>query len=398
MFSHGDDKLLYIVDGYGFIFRAFYAVPNLTTKDGEPIGAVYGFFKMLISLINSSKPEYMVVALDTGKRTFRNDIYDNFVENRALNELFNSPDCRQYFKQVNVTYEDVKQMSQDELIERLKVNKEKLFKLCEEYHIDVLKPPKILIILMFLELTDNLKVEDYKTQYKANRKETPEELRWQFKIIRELIEAMNIKTESKIGFEADDVIGSLAKNAIKHGYKVVIVSADKDLCQLVEDDKISVYDPVKKKFLNEQGVIERFGVRADQVCDYLSIVGDHCDNVFGVNGIGPKGAIKLLQKYGHIENILIHLNELDEKTKQKFLESREVLELAYQLIKLDTNALDANDFSKYKMSLNHNGLSQFIDKYGFKSIDALQRNGGFLKKNTTNEQEQKTRQSSLFGD
>ena len=137
MFSHGDDKLLYIVDGYGFIFRAFYAVPNLTTKDGEPIGAVYGFFKMLISLINSSKPEYMVVALDTGKRTFRNDIYDNFVENRALNELFNSPDCRQYFKQVNVTYEDVKQMSQDELIERLKVNKEKLFKLCEEYHIDV---------------------------------------------------------------------------------------------------------------------------------------------------------------------------------------------------------------------------------------------------------------------
>ena len=398
MFSHGDDKLLYIVDGYGFIFRAFYAVPNLTTKDGEPIGAVYGFFKMLISLINSSKPEYMVVALDTGKRTFRNDIYDNFVENRALNELFNSPDCRQYFKQVNVTYEDVKQMSQDELIERLNVNKEKLFKLCEEYHIDVLKPPKILIILMFLELTDNLKVEDYKTQYKANRKETPEELRWQFKIIRELIEAMNIKTESKIGFEADDVIGSLAKNAIKHGYKVVIVSADKDLCQLVEDDKISVYDPVKKKFLNEQGVIERFGVRADQVCDYLSIVGDHCDNVFGVNGIGPKGAIKLLQKYGHIENILIHLNELDEKTKQKFLESREILELAYQLIKLDTNALDANDFSKYKMSLNHNGLSQFIDKYGFKSIDALQRNGGFLKKNTTNEQEQKTRQSSLFGD
>ena len=126
---------------------------------------------------------------------------------------------------------------------------------------------------------------------------------------------------------------------------------------------------MKKKFLNEQGVIERFGVRADQVCDYLSIVGDHCDNVFGVNGIGPKGAIKLLQKYGHIENILIHLNELDEKTKQKFLESREILELAYQLIKLDTNAFDVNDFSKYKMSLNHEGLSQFIDKYGFKSID-----------------------------
>ena len=398
MFSHGDDKLLYIVDGYGFIFRAFYAVPNLTTKDGEPIGAVYGFFKMLISLINSSKPEYMVVALDTGKRTFRNDIYDNFIEDKVLKELFSSQDFQDSFRQVGITFEDIKQMNLDALIEKLNIDKEKLFKLCEEYHIDTLKPPKILIILMFLELTDNLKVEDYKTQYKANRKETPEELRGQFKIIRELVDAMNIKTESKIGFEADDVIGSLAKNAIKHGYKVLIVSADKDLCQLVEDDKISVYDPVKKKFLNEQGVIERFGVRADQVCDYLSIVGDHCDNVFGVNGIGPKGAVKLLQKYGHIENILIHLNELDEKTKQKFLESREVVELAYQLIKLDTNALDVDDFSKYKMSLNHNGLSQFIDKYGFKSIDVLQRNGGFLKKNTTNEREQKIQQPSLFGD
>ena len=79
MLPSNSKKTIYIVDGYGFVFRAFYAVPNLTTRTGEPIGAVFGFFKMLISLINSARPEYLVVALDTGKRTFRNEIYDNFV-------------------------------------------------------------------------------------------------------------------------------------------------------------------------------------------------------------------------------------------------------------------------------------------------------------------------------
>src|SRR5574344_346861 len=88
------DKTLYIIDGYGFIFRAFYAVPNLKSANGEPIGAVYGFFKMLISLINSAKPTHLVVALDTGHRTFRNDIYDDFVENKELEKLFAIQDCR----------------------------------------------------------------------------------------------------------------------------------------------------------------------------------------------------------------------------------------------------------------------------------------------------------------
>ena len=377
--TFNDDKLLYIVDGYGFIFRAFYAVPNLTTREGEPIGAVYGFFKMLISLINSAKPNYMVIALDTGGRTFRNDIYDNFIEEKAINEMFLSSEYKDVFESNNITFEDIKRMSKDQLIEKLNIDKEKLFKLCEEFKIDALNPPKMLILLLFLGVTEGLKVEDYKTHYKANRKETPKELRSQFKIVRELIDAMGIKMESKVGFEADDVIGSIAKNAIKNSYKVVIVSADKDLCQLVKDGEISIYDPVKKKFLNEQGVIERFNVRADQVCDYLSIVGDHCDNVFGINGIGPKGAVKLLEKYNHIEDILLHINELDESIKQKFLKNREILELAYKLIKLNSDAMEVDDFEQYRLSLNHNGLSEFIRKYGFKTINEKQRNYNFEK-------------------
>ena len=377
MFQSNNKKTLYIIDGYGFIFRAFYAVPNLTSKTGEPIGAVYGFFKMLISLINSAKPEYMVVALDTGQRTFRNDLYDQFVENKAIEEFFKNDECKKHFTNINLTLEDVKNKETSELIELTGVNHDKLINLCNEYNIEILKPPKILVLLLFLELVDHIKVEDYKTQYKANRKETPQELKGQFKIIRELINSMNISHESSIGYEADDVIATLATEAVNNNFQVVVVSADKDLCQLVKNDAISIFDPAKKIYLDEQGVINKFGIKANQVCDYLSIVGDSCDNVFGVNGIGPKGAVKLLTKYGDIENLLLHLNELDDKTKQKFLASKDVLQLARQLVSLKYDAIQIDNFEKYKVNINHIGLAEFIDKYGFKSLDKQQRENGF---------------------
>ncbi len=373
------EKTIYVVDGYGFVFRAFYAVPNLTTKTGEPIGAVFGFFKMLISLINSARPEYLVIALDTGKRTFRNEIYDAFIENRAIEELFNSPDCVNNFKKANITYNDVKSKASNELIKLLNVNKEKLEKFCENCGVDKENPPKILILLLFLELEKNVKVEDYKTQYKANRAPTPDALKSQFKIIRDLIDAMGLYKESSIGFEADDVIGSIAKEAVKNDFQVVIVSADKDLCQLVKDGEIGVYDPAKKVYLNEEGVFNKFGVKANQVRDYLSIIGDHCDNIFGINGIGPKGAVKLLTQYGSIANILEHLDELDEKTRAKFIASRDILELAEKLISLRYDAISVDNFEKYRLHLNHSGLANFIEKYGFKSLDKMQRDSGFLK-------------------
>lgn len=94
MQMHADEDTFYIIDGYGFIFRAFYALPNLTSRTtGEPIGAVYGFFKMLISIINSAKPSHLAIALDTGKRTFRNDDYDKYVENARLEKLLKKTRC-----------------------------------------------------------------------------------------------------------------------------------------------------------------------------------------------------------------------------------------------------------------------------------------------------------------
>lgn len=389
-----NNKTIYIIDGYGFIFRAFYAVPNFKTTEGIPIGAVYGFFKMLISLINLAKPEYMVVALDTGRRTFRNDVYDNFLEKKALIDIFSNNEYEKKLNEVGLDLDKIDVLTVDELSNKLSIKDDEIFAVCEKYNLDLSYKSKILVILIFLNLIDDLRIENCKTQYKSNRKQTPDELKCQFKIIRELIDAMGIKTESKIGFEADDIICSISKEATRNGFKSIIVSADKDLCQLI-DDRVSVYDPVKKHFLNEDAVIERFGVRADQVRDYLSIVGDHCDNVFGVNGIGPKGAVKLLQKYGHVENILLHIEELEEKIKQKIIESKDILELAYKLIDLRDDAVEIDNFEKFKLNIDSNGLNNFLKKYNFRLFDATQKSA----KNSKKEEKEKNlnfEQKSLF--
>ena len=369
MLKNAEENTLYIIDGYGFIFRAFYAVPNLTTAEGQPIGAVYGFFKMLISLINTARPSHMVIALDTGKRTFRNDIYDDFIEKKTLKNFFTIPEYYSSFLKKNLDFNDIVKCSSVELVALLNIDRQRLMNVCNQYGFDALKPPKLLVILIFLNILDKVTIEECKTQYKANRRATPDELKSQFKIIRDLIAAMNIRTESVVGFEADDVIGSLAKEAVQSGYRSVIVSGDKDLCQMVRDGEISVYDPMKKVFLNEDGVFKKFGVHADQVCDYLSIVGDHCDNIFGINGIGPKGACKLLCKYGHIYNILDNLSELDDKTRQKIVEGEEILRLAYELVKLRCDAISVDDFEKYRLNINHEELGKFIKQYNFSNIE-----------------------------
>ena len=376
MFEKNEKKTIYIVDGYGFIFRAFYAVPNLTAKTGEPIGAVFGFFKMIISLINTEKPDYMVVALDTGKKTFRNRLIEENDAKKIYKEFL------QYFSNLNLSFDDIVELSSTELIDKYNISKETIIRLCDKFNLNPLNPPKDLVLALMIGVhEENIEQTYCKDKYKANRRETPDELKSQFKIVRELIDSMNIATESVVGYEADDVIATISQEASNRGYNVVVVSADKDLCQLVKDGKITVFDPSKKILLNEQGVLDKFGVKPEQVCDYLSIVGDHCDNVFGVNGIGPKGAVKLLTKYHDIENIMFHLNELDEKTKQKCVDSKDALEIAQQLISLKYDALTIDNFEKYKLNINSQKLSEFIEKYGFQSIDKSQRQSNFRQKN-----------------
>ena len=414
MFSN-DDKTFYIIDGYGFIFRAFYALPHLTAKNGDPIGAVYGFFKMLITLINSARPSHIVIALDTGHRTFRNDIYDEFLEKKHIHDLY--ANYKIQFFNVGLREEDIYAFNATNLMEFLKIDSQTCLNCCLELGIiqqnkDINtnyrneiemehllnKVPKLFILMYFLDLTEDVKVEEYRTQYKANRVETPQELRSQFKIVRELIDAMEIKTESIYGYEADDVIASIATDAVKKGMQVIVVSADKDLCQLVKDGEIAVYDPSKKKYLDEKGVIEKFGIEAKQVIDYLSIIGDSSDNVVGVNGIGPIGAVKLLKQYGCIDNILQNLDKLDKSTKEKIENSRDWLMLAQQLITLKYDAIKIDNIEEYKTNINHQKLASFMDKYGFRNLDKEAREKGFVKnyQKKKNDNTTQSQQHSMF--
>ncbi|HNX32622.1 MAG TPA: DNA polymerase I [Holophaga sp.] len=160
-------------------------------------------------------------------------------------------------------------------------------------------------------------------EYKANRAEMPEDLRPQIPLIRDLVQALNIPIVELAGFEADDVMGTLARQAAARGLASVIVSPDKDLLQLVDDNlKIQVLNNRDGEiWIDEAGVKERFGVAPGQVVDVLTLMGDASDNVKGVEGIGEKGARDLVEQYGSLDGILAHRGDLKRKAHRDGLEA-----------------------------------------------------------------------------
>ena len=163
--------------------------------------------------------------------------------------------------------------------------------------------------------------KDIYPAYKANRDTMPEDLRPQIAIIKELVHAMNLPLVELTGFEADDIMGTLAVRAADQGYQAVIVSGDKDMLQMVRGDEIVIYDPKKDLiFLGEEGVPAHFGCRPDQIIDLLTIWGDSADNIPGVPGVGEKGAKALLETYGTLDNAYAHFDELKGKRLREGLE------------------------------------------------------------------------------
>lgn len=175
--------------------------------------------------------------------------------------------------------------------------------------------------------------------YKANRDAMPEDLRPQIPLIRQLIEAMNIPIVELPGFEADDVMGTLAKRAAAEGLGAVIVSPDKDLLQLVDDAAgITVLNTKDGEVWHDnEGVKARMGVYPRQVVDYLSLLGDASDNVKGVPGIGEKGAAQLLEKYGSLEGVLAAKAELKPKQREGLETASEWLDLTKRLVTVVTD-------------------------------------------------------------
>jgi len=189
--------------------------------------------------------------------------------------------------------------------------------------------------------------------YKAHRKPPPEELIMQLPIAIEWIDKMGYKTLGMSGFEADDMIASVVREAKRKGYTVKVVSHDKDLYQLIDDGKVRVVDAVKNKTMDEEAVFEKYGVTAKQFIDYQSILGDSADNVPGVKGIGKVGAEKLLKEYGNLDAIYDNLATIKGANQKKLIESKDNAYMSKQLVTLKDDIFDEFDFEEYKMDVEN---------------------------------------------
>jgi len=173
-------------------------------------------------------------------------------------------------------------------------------------------------------------------EYKANRREMPDDLAPQLAHVRQAADAFGVCRIEMAGFEADDLIATYARHAIEAGAKVTILSSDKDMMQLVSDDRVQMRDPMTDRPIGETEVREKFGVGPDKVIDVQALCGDSTDNVPGVPGIGVKTAAELINAYGDLENLLAHAGEIKQpKRREALIESEAKARLSKELVKLD---------------------------------------------------------------
>lgn len=225
-------ETLFLVDGSSLLFRAFFAIRGLSTKEGRPTNAIYGTLRMVEKLLKEHAPSHMAVVFDLPGPTFRHEAF---------------------------------------------------------------------------------------AAYKANRPETPPDLVAQIGPAKAIVRAMGLPVLEQAGFEADDVIATVAKRAVEEGMEVVIVTADKDLFQLVRPGVKVLHTKKEDALLDEKGVEEVFGVPPHRVVDVLALWGDPTDNIPGVPGIGEKGAKELVNRYGSLDEVLAHAADITRKAYREGL-------------------------------------------------------------------------------
>jgi DNA polymerase-1 len=208
-------------------------------------------------------------------------------------------------------------------------------------------------------------------EYKANRKECPEDLRPQFDIVKKYLMHRGIPAIEQQGFEADDLIGTLAKMGDEAGYEVIICTGDKDMLQLVNDNIKVCHTHKDNLMINKDNVTDVIGVTADKVIDYLSIVGDSSDNVPGLPGIGPKGAVKILTEHGTLENFLAAdpTTLKGKRVIEAVTEHKEKAMLAKRLVTIDMDMELDRKIDDFKFSpIDYNQLAEFYEYYGMKQL------------------------------
>ena len=205
-------------------------------------------------------------------------------------------------------------------------------------------------------------------QYKANRSSMPAELSQQVSPIIDLIESLGIKILQVPDVEADDVIATLASQNYKDNIKVLISSGDKDLAQLV-NSRVTLVNSMDEKILDTNGVIKKFGVTPEKIFDYLVLVGDASDNIPGVDKVGPKTAVSLLDKYDNLESIIENIDNIKGKVSENLSKSKDSIAIAKKLIELKKDVDIDLDLEKYIISKrDESTLSDLTSKYQLKTL------------------------------
>ena len=209
-------------------------------------------------------------------------------------------------------------------------------------------------IIFAIDTKGNTFRNEIDPNYKANRSAPPPELSMQLPVAIEWIDKMGYKTLGMSGYEADDMIATVAHLAQEKGYNVRVVSHDKDLYQLIDDDKnTTIIDAIKRKSMDEKACFDKYGVTAKQFTDYQAILGDSADNVPGVKGIGKVGAEKLLVEYGTLDNVYANVEEVKGANQKKLIECKEQAYMSKELVTLKRDVFTSMDFEEYAMNIEN---------------------------------------------
>lgn len=211
-------------------------------------------------------------------------------------------------------------------------------------------------------------------EYQSHRPSTDKTLISQFGLARRFLKASGIQVYSKGGYEADDLIGTIAKLAYPRKFldSVVIVTGDKDILQLV-NKKVKLFMPIKGlsngQIFGKKETKEKLGVTPSQIVDYKGLVGDPSDNYKGVTGIGPKTATLLLDEYETYKNVYKNLDKIAEKTKKKLVDGKEGGDMSYKLAKIVTNVPMKFNFKKMDdWDMGSTKVLKLFEEYGFKTL------------------------------
>ncbi|NIP22854.1 MAG: DNA polymerase I, partial [Phycisphaerae bacterium] len=210
--------------------------------------------------------------------------------------------------------------------------------------------------------------DDIYPLYKANRSEPPEDLVPQFDKIFEMVDAFNIPQVQLEGFEADDLMGTISKKVEENGAEVVLVTGDKDFCQLVSD-KVTLLDTMKNKITGIDEVKEKYGVSPERVIDVFALAGDAVDNIPGVKGIGEKTAVSLISKYGSLEKLFEHLDDVTKRQKTLLEDKKDDAELSRELVTIKTDVDIDTDFGNFVYrGFDTDKLREIFNELEFKNL------------------------------